>query len=121
MKDTNLDRNTFFTRQFSDSTNYPYGFSRSGDFSISESKALSDYGLFICALIDGSYIAETQEDKDLLAAAMGKKTPESVAERAWDKYQKRINRQKHINIYGSNKPTSDEDEQSLMIDDDLEI
>ncbi|TDF35695.1 DUF413 domain-containing protein [Alteromonadaceae bacterium M269] len=115
------DRNSFFTRQYSDPANYPYGFSRSGDFSISESKALSEYGLLICAMLDGSYIPETQEDKDLLASITGKKPISSVVERAWDKYQKRINRQKHISIYGSNNVANDDDADSSTVDEEIDI
>ena len=116
-----LDRNSFFTRQYTDPVNYPYGFSRSGDFSISESKALSEYGLFICAMLDGSYIPETQEDKDILASITGKKPINSVIERAWDKYQKRINRQKHISIYGSNKVANEDDVDNSTIDEEIDI
>jgi uncharacterized protein YifE (UPF0438 family) len=117
-----LDRNSFFTRQFSDLANYPYGFSRSGDFSISESNALSEYGLLITALIDGTYTATSQEDKDLLDVALGKKAADNnnVVERAWDKYQKRIHRRKHINIYGSNKVSDEEEtESSAIIEEDI--
>ena len=68
-----LTREFLVQRMFSDAKNYPYGFSRSGDFSISESKALSEYGCLIAALVDGQIQPETSEDNDLLAAAFGKK------------------------------------------------
>lgn len=116
------DRPTFFTRQFSDPINYPYGFSRSGDFSIAESKALSEYGLLITALVDGCYIAASQEDKNLLDVALGKRAADgnNVIERAWDKYQKRIHRKKHISIYGSTKVTDMEDTEMSAVEEDID-
>jgi uncharacterized protein YifE (UPF0438 family) len=116
-------RNTFFTRPFNDPANYPYGFSRSGDFSISESNALSQYGLLITALIDGNYIAVTQEDQELRDVVLGKKPVDlnNVVQRAWDKYQQRIHRKKHVNIYGSNTVVQDdESNDEPIIEEDLD-
>lgn len=107
-----LTRDALNKRIFSDAKNYPYGFSRSGDFSISESKALSQYGCLIAALVDGQIEPQTSEDDELLAAAFGQKEPGNVAERAWVKYQKRINRPKLGSIYGNHRPN--------VIDDDGE-
>jgi uncharacterized protein YifE (UPF0438 family) len=118
-----LTREFLVQRMFSDAKNYPYGFSRSGDFSISESKALSEYGCLIAALVDGKIQPETTEDNELLAAAFGKKEPESAAEKAWVKYQKRINRPKLGSVYGNHRPVVVEDdiEDDETIEDDLEV
>ena len=127
MNQTNRD--TYVKRVFSDPKNYPYGFSRSGDFSISESRALSQFGALIAALVDGHLAPETEEDKGYLAAALGKRPALSLAEKAWVKYQRRINRPKAASICGASnvKPdNSDEVEDddssdlSLSVDDDLE-
>lgn len=117
----NVSRESLTKRIFTDPKNYPYGFSRSGDFSINESKALSQYGSLIAALVDGVIEAENDEDRGYLEAAFAKKQPESIAERAWVKYQKRISRPKMASIYG-NKPTriADDDEHDA-VDDDSEI
>ena len=118
-----LTREVLVKRMFSDAKNYPYGFSRSGDFSISESKALSEYGCLIAALVDGEIQAETNEDNDLLAAAFGKKDPEGAAEKAWVKYQKRINRPKLGSFYGNHRPVvvEDDTEDDTIDQDDLEV
>jgi uncharacterized protein YifE (UPF0438 family) len=119
-----------FTREllvkgvFSDAKNYPYGFSRSGDFSISESKALSEYGCLIAALVDGQIQPETSEEEKLLAAAYGKKEPEGVAEKTWVKYQKRINRPKLGNVYGNHRPVVAKDDivdDETIEQDDVEV
>ncbi|MBT0586049.1 DUF413 domain-containing protein [Alteromonas oceanisediminis] len=120
----NVTRLDLLKRMFSDPKNYPYGFSRSGDFSISESKALSQYGCLIAALVDGKLPAETDEDKAILAAAYGNAEPQSTAERAWVKYQKRINRPKMGNIYGSRplrETSSSRDEMDDVEDSDIVI
>lgn len=66
-----LSKEVLLRKVFSDPKNYPYGFSRSGDFSISESKALSEYGCYIAALVDGHLQPQDQEDADVLASAHG--------------------------------------------------
>ena len=116
-----LTRESLVARVFSDPKNYPYGFSRSGDFSISESKALSQYGCLIVALADGLLEPTTEEDKNYLASLHGEKAPETTAEKAWLKYQKRINRPKMGSIYGSHRTSLGEDDDSAVEDSDLEI
>jgi uncharacterized protein YifE (UPF0438 family) len=115
-----LSRDTLTNRIFADPQNYPYGFSRSGDFSINESKALVQSGSLIAALVDGLIAPETDEDKSLLAAAFAKKEPHSLAEKAWVKYQKRINRPKLGNIYGTHCTTVEEGDR-VDEDNDIEI
>lgn len=117
-----LTRECVVNRVFSDAKNYPYGFSRSGDFSISESKALSQYGCLIAALVDGQIQPETVEDNNLFAAAFGKKEPEGVAEKAWVKYQKRINRPKLGSVYGNHRPAVvDSEDDDTIEQDDVEV
>ena len=116
-----LTRESLVVRVFSDPKNYPYGFSRSGDFSIGESKALSQYGCLIAALADGLLEATTEEDKSYLASLHGEKPPTTVAEKAWLKYQKRINRPKMGSIYGSHRTSLNEDDDSVVEDSDIEI
>ncbi|XOV79817.1 MAG: DUF413 domain-containing protein [Aestuariibacter sp.] len=118
---TKVTRDNLLTRRFHDPKNYPYGFSRSGDFSIAEANALQQYGNLISALVSGNISASNDEDKSLLAVANGEKAPDTLAERAWSKYLARINRTKTGSIYGckgnntDNDDTNDIDEE---IDDD---
>ncbi|WP_166422319.1 DUF413 domain-containing protein [Paraglaciecola sp. 20A4] len=115
-----LSRESLFQRVFSDPKNYPYGFSRSGDFSISESRALSQYGCLIAALVDGQIEPECDEDNSLLASAKGEKNPSTVAEKAWYKYDKRIHRPKLGNIYGS-RPVPQGDDDDISEDSEVVI
>jgi hypothetical protein len=114
-----LTRELLLNRAYNDPKNYPYGFSRSGDFSISESKALAQYGCLVVALLDGQVDAICEEDAGLLEAAYGKKEPQTAAEKAWVKYQKRINRPKPGTIYGC-RPIPVEDDADEDGDDDVD-
>jgi uncharacterized protein YifE (UPF0438 family) len=119
-----MSRELLLKRMFDNPKHYPYGFSRSGDFSIAESKALSQYGCLIAALVDGLLVPSNDEEKGFIEAAIGKKKPETIAERAWLKYQSRINRPKYGSIYGTQKVSRDDslDEDSLSdVDGDLDI
>ena len=109
---------------FSDLKHYPYGFSRSGDFSIAESKALSQYGCLIAALVDGHIPPSNDEETNFIESALGRKQPDTIAERAWLKYQNRINRPKYASIHGTKKASSDsrlDDDLVSDVDDDIDI
>ncbi len=112
-------REDLLSRQFMDPKNYPYGFSRSGDFSINEAKALAAYGNLISALLSGSIGSTCAEDEQLIAVAKGERQPSTAAEKAWLKYQARIHRSKTGSIYGKSKSTSaDSDSDTDDIDDE---
>lgn len=118
-----VTRETLIKRVFTDVKNYPYGFSRSGDFSINESRALSQFGSLIAGLVDGVIDPETDDDQGYLQAAFGNKEPENLAERAWVKYQRRINRPRTGSFYG-NKPTrlgDDDSDDDITDDAELEV
>lgn len=109
---------------FSDAKHYPYGFSRSGDFSIAESKALLQYGCLIAALVDGHLLPSNDEEIGFIESALGRKKPETAPERAWLKYQSRINRPKYASIHGTTKTLIESrlnDDLVNGIDDDVSI
>lgn len=116
-----VSRESLAKRQFIDRKNYPYGFSRSGDFSINESKALTQHGSLIAALVDGLLTPENQFEQDLLSAAHGQKTPTTSAEKAWVKYQTRINRPKTGSIYGAKTASTDDEDEDTDISDDTDL
>lgn len=117
----NVTRDSLKKRLFSDPKNYPYGFSRSGDFSISESKALGQEGAYIAALVDGEIKPEDETEQALLDAALGLTQPTTPALRAWVKYQTRINRPKAGSIYGSKQATELEEDDDIVSSDDSDI
>ncbi|APE04762.1 MULTISPECIES: DUF413 domain-containing protein [Alteromonas] len=96
------------SKLFVDKKNYPYGFARSGDFSISESKLLQSHGSLFAALVDGEITPENDEEQAYLESALGHREPSTPQEKVWLKYQRRINRPKTASIYGSQKPVIDD-------------
>lgn len=114
-----LTRESLSKRPFVDKRHYPYGFSRSGDFSISESKLLTSHGSLIAALVDGELTPETAEERGYIDVALGLREPQSATEKAWLKYQNRINRPKTASIYGSAKvaASDDDDDETDSVDD----
>jgi hypothetical protein len=119
-----MNSESLLKRPFSDAKHYPYGFSRSGDFSIAESKALLQYGCLIAALVDGHLLPSNNEEIGFVESAFGRKKPESAPERAWLKYQSRINRPKYASIHGTKKAATEsrlDDDQVIHVDDDVGI
>ena len=90
-------------KPFADKKNYPYGFARSGDFSINESNLLQAHGSLFAALVDGKITPENDEEQAYLESALGHRDPATPQEKAWLKYQSRINRPKKASIYSSKK------------------
>ncbi|MFT7258472.1 MAG: hypothetical protein ACI9MS_000319 [Glaciecola sp.] len=120
----NMNSESLLKRMFSDPKHYPYGFSRSGDFSIAESKALSQYGCLISALVDGHLLPSNSEEIGFIDSALGRKQPDTNAERAWLKYQNRINRPKYASIHGTKKGSNQsrpDDDLVNDIDDEIDI
>lgn len=104
---TMINRELLLKKPFKDFRYYPYGFARSGDFSIRESDALSQYGNLITALLTGDYQPQNAEDAALLAVARAERAAVSVPEKAWVKYQSRIHRPPVASLYGKGKFAAD--------------
>ncbi len=117
---TTMNREQLMRKPFNDFKNYPYGFSRSGDYSIRESELLTKHGSLIAALLSGDLEPQSAEEQSLIAVARGEKAAESAVEKAWVKYQSRINRPKVVSFYGRSTYADDTFE-SNSSDDDLVI
>lgn len=116
-----LSREQLTKRPFSDKKHYPYGFGRSGDFSISESKLLQSHGSLFAALVDGKLTPQNDEEQQYLESALGHRPPHTPQEKAWLKYQARINRPKAASIYGSKRSMSEEVDEDEDIGDNSDI
>jgi uncharacterized protein YifE (UPF0438 family) len=70
-------------------------------------------------LLDGQIEESNAEDEGLLAAAIGNKEPNALCEKAWIKYQKRINRPKPSFICrGEPAPDKSSDDSDIEIEVD---
>lgn len=113
------------SRIYDDPKNYPYGFRRSGDFSITESDALSHYGCLLNALYKGEIDPSDEQDHRFLSIMRGDTQATKTEELAWLKYQSRLNRPKLGSLYGNKKQLididdSDDDEDSVALSDDID-
>lgn len=104
-------------KRFQDFRNYPYGFSRSGDFSLKESQTLEQYGRLAAALADDLIAPETEQETRLQAVIRGELEAESPLEKVWMKYQKRINRP-HVRALSAKSTSDDSDDDDVIVDDD---
>ena len=118
-----ITKEQFTKKPFADKKNYPYGFARSGDFSINESKLLQAHGSLFAALVDRKVTPETDEEQQYLESALGHRDPTTPQEKAWLKYQSRINRPKTASIYGSKRAATEDvdDEDDISDNSDLDI
>lgn len=105
-------------RIYDDPKNYPYGFRRSGDFSIRESDALAQYGHLFNALYKGELQASDESDEQIIAVMQGLREPQTIAEKAWLKYQALLKRPKLGSLYVNiNNSLNDDDVELEMVDD----
>ncbi|MFT5675666.1 MAG: hypothetical protein ACI808_001597 [Paraglaciecola sp.] len=83
MNDTNI---RIGTKLFTDVKNFPYGFKKSGDFSIAEATILSVHGYTLQSLGLGTLKPESNEEQHFVEVSKGLVIPKTTAERAWLKY-----------------------------------
>jgi len=91
-------------RPFYDDRHFPMGFNRSGDFTIPESKLLTEYGLTLQQLTEGSLPAESEDESHFVQVFSGQAEPLNAIEKVWLKYLKVTSPQAYVSIYGKNKP-----------------
>lgn len=87
---------------FYDTANYPHGFSRSGEFTIKESKILETYGTRLNMLWKGEADPETEAEEHFVAVMNGDVEPRNHIEKTWAKYVRLITEVKRVYILAGN-------------------
>ncbi|TQV73859.1 DUF413 domain-containing protein [Aliikangiella marina] len=103
---------------FSDSKKFPYGFSRSGVFSLAESEVLESKGCLFRALMDGKVFDPTAEDLAFVQAMNAGVYSFNKDTRIWSKYL--FHQRRLISISGgwiSNDNEHDLDSELVDIDE----
>ncbi len=113
-------RDFYLSRRFFDDQNFPYGFSRSGDFTVAEVKHLEQYGMLFKALTEGNVLNPSDEDSHFLQVISGEIQAETVAEKAWLKYLKRCNRTP-VWLTTRRIGSFDQEDDDSINDDDFEV
>ncbi|WP_018982029.1 DUF413 domain-containing protein [Salinimonas chungwhensis] len=73
-------------KPFMDRAKFPYGFRKSGDFSICEADLLSRYGTTLLALEKQELSPQSQDEKQFVDFVQGKAAAQTTLEKAWQKY-----------------------------------
>tara|TARA_B100002049_G_C15802116_1_gene259284 strand:- start:120 stop:479 length:360 start_codon:yes stop_codon:yes gene_type:complete len=111
-------RDYFLSRRFFDDKHYPYGFSRSGDFTLSEVQALESNGVLFQALMESKVMDTNDEDKLFIKVVKGKKQPQSLAHKAWLKYLKFS---KRAPVWLTTRKLGASNDHQFDIDDDFDL
>lgn len=90
-------------RTFSDVLHFPRGFSRSGDFSINDSRLLATYGETLGALANGDISPENEQEQHFIEVCMGEAEPNSKIEMVWIKYLNKTRRRPFFTLCGSER------------------
>ena len=110
-------REYWLSRKFSDNKRFPYGFSKSGDFTLAESALLESNGQLISALLEDQVNNPNATDKKLLKAILsGAAESTNDIARVWLKYQ-RIN---HARVSLVTTKVRDESTEDDDYDDDID-
>jgi uncharacterized protein YifE (UPF0438 family) len=117
MKTTNI---RLPAKQFIDRQHFPYGFRKSGDFSIAEADVLSIYGKTLADLESGQIAPDNEEEHHFIAVLKGEQQANSLFEKAWLKYIKLArNRKQFYTLHSSASNQSDYDDD--YTDDEFDV
>ena len=100
------------SKPFIDRMKFPYGFRKSGDFSISEADILATYGKTLLALETGELRPETADEAHFVAFISGQAESANLIEKAWQKYVRLARGKRHfytLHSSASNQADFDED------------
>ena len=99
-------------KPFMDRAKFPYGFRKSGDFSISEADLLTRYGNTLMALESETLAPEGDDESHFVAFIKGQVPPHNSLEKAWQKYVQLARGKRHfytLHSSASNQADYDDD------------
>jgi uncharacterized protein YifE (UPF0438 family) len=91
---------------FYDDKNFPYGFNRSGFFSILESDLLNTVGNRLASLEQGIVIAANQVEENFVKVCQGEREGTTRVELVWQKYKSHTCKRTLITL-GNNNTSSE--------------
>lgn len=96
-----LDESLISGKTFQDVKNFPYGFSRSGNFSRNESELLMRGGVVATELLNGERVPDTEAQSHFLSVCRGELDASSEFERIWLKYVDLTGRKRFVFSFAS--------------------
>lgn len=85
---------------------FPYGLSRSGEFTRAQVELLESHGKAYESLHLGKQEALTQEEKEFVAVCLGEKEPETSHEKVWSLFCRKTTQPPVVSAFGS-MPSAD--------------
>lgn len=108
----------YSSKKYFDDENFPYGFDRSGEFTPQQSKVLEQHGLAMKQLAMGDRAPVTPEEEQFLAFCRGAQPAATVYEKAWERYTRICQTDKHFYTVGDSRPSSGGGDDFESFDDD---
>lgn len=96
---------------------FPYGLTRSGEFTTNQVRLLEAHGYAYEALSQGTREPVTADEEQFLAFCHGDKPAESAHEKVWQKYTQITSTPKIFRALGAIADTSDYSSDSIDVDD----
>ena len=107
-------------KPYIDRQKFPYGFRKSGDFSITEADLLTNYGKTLLGLESGELLPESEDEKHFVEFINGKVEAANNLEKAWAKYVRLARGKKHFyTLHSSASNQSDYDDD--FSDDEFDV
>ncbi|MEC9126363.1 MAG: DUF413 domain-containing protein [Pseudomonadota bacterium] len=83
-------------KPYIDRQKFPYGFRKSGDFSITEADLLTHYGKTLLGRDNGELSPESDDERHFVEFVTGKVEASNNLEKAWAKYVRLARGKKHF-------------------------
>jgi len=77
-------------KRFEDKLNFPYGFLKSGDFTIEQARVLELKGVAYQELAAGARKPQGEVEREFVAFCHGKKEAQTIHERVWKRYLAKV-------------------------------
>lgn len=81
-------------KKFEDKINFPYGFQKSGEFTIEQARILEMNGIAYAELSSGTRKPVGEIEREFVAYCSGKKEATNLHEKVWQRYLMRVNNNK---------------------------
>lgn len=81
---------------FRDPINFPYGFARSGEFTIAQARLIEQHGYAYKALASGERSPVNKQETAFVSFCQGNKPAIDVHERTWQRYLDKVQRSRMV-------------------------
>ena len=98
-----LEQGFVVAEPFRDQLNFPYGFGKSGDFSINEARLLATLGARLSNLEQGIVEPQNQVEEAFVDMCISMREPATIVERLWRKYLRLTTTRRFHTLHGCSR------------------